>query len=334
MFHRPIDFIVTTLTFLVLLVPTDARGEDDLFRAIRVGDLPRIRALIDAATARVNEHNALGQTPLHAAALVRNAAVCDWLLQHGADPSLKDRDGLTPLLVVATLRSADVAESLLRHGADPNAMDARGQTALHLAVSPDPPGASPEATPHIVKLLLTRRANANAAAIDGTRPLHLAAMTGRADVVTLLIEAGGEPNARDTRGRRAVHLASMGNHVKVLVQLWRAKADLAAADAHGETALHTASRRARIEATTWLLDHGLNVNVLNAARQTPMHVLADQGPNAAEWDAALAAAAELLLRRGADPTRRDANGLTPLDYAQRHGHTKLIAVLTRKGGAS
>jgi ankyrin repeat protein len=82
----------------------------------------------------------------------------------------------------------------------------------------------------------------------------------------------------------------------------------------GTTALHYATIGRRIEIATLLLESGTaNVNAPDARGRTPLH-LATAG-------AALARGGEmicLLLNRGADPTREDRFGETPVGSARRY----------------
>ncbi len=64
-----------------------------------------------------------------------------WLLDHGADPNLRDSEGLTPLMLAVRVRPRratfcwppDAVELLLDRGADPNLEDRIGMTALDWA---------------------------------------------------------------------------------------------------------------------------------------------------------------------------------------------------------
>jgi ankyrin repeat protein len=59
------------------------------------------------------------------------------LLDAGAEPDARDRDGLTPLMWAAAVGPPDVVALLLRHGADPSATTRDGITAWHVAIGED-----------------------------------------------------------------------------------------------------------------------------------------------------------------------------------------------------
>lgn len=74
----------------------------------------------------------------------------------------------------------------------------------------------------------------------------------------------------------------------------------------------------------WLLAHGADPDpVFPANGETPLHVVA------ASWDATLA---EELVRRGADVTRRRADGRTPYAVAELNGNRDVAAWLLAHGG--
>ena len=71
------------------------------------------------------------RTPLHraAAGYAPNGELCRLLMEAGADPMARDKDGGTPLHYA---HNADVCRLLLDAGADPNALDDEGHTPLQL----------------------------------------------------------------------------------------------------------------------------------------------------------------------------------------------------------
>ncbi|KAF4628947.1 hypothetical protein G7Y89_g9203 [Cudoniella acicularis] len=98
-----------------------------------------------------------GRTALHILATCTywwNFHALDYLLDHGADPHIKDKDGNTPLHIAVNNGSEVAVESLLRHGADPNAVNNGQLTCVH--------GSGSSAV--ILGLLLRHGANASAGA--------------------------------------------------------------------------------------------------------------------------------------------------------------------------
>lgn len=76
-----------------------------------VGGYKDIAETLLAQGANVNA-GAGGTTPLHGAAMFNRREMAEWLLAHGADPSLPNYEGKTPLQVAQDSGSSDVAELL------------------------------------------------------------------------------------------------------------------------------------------------------------------------------------------------------------------------------
>jgi ankyrin repeat protein len=76
----------------------------------------------------------------------------------------------------------------------------------------------------------------------------------------------------------------------------------------------------------WLLDHGAEPDpIFGENGETPLHVVAER------WNASLA---EALVTRGADPTRKRADGRTPYDIAELNGNHAVADWLRSHGAAS
>lgn len=73
------------------------------------------------------------QTPLIWAVRLKQPDAVDFLLEHGADPDLRDDTGRTALIWAAGVGSPEAARSLIQAGADLSLRDDRGESALDLA---------------------------------------------------------------------------------------------------------------------------------------------------------------------------------------------------------
>jgi ankyrin repeat protein len=81
----------------------------------------KLRAVLDRG-ARVDEPNAEGWTPLHAAARAGDRESVDILLAHRADLHAKLPNGQTPLHVAADAGNLEMVKRLVEAGADPSAV--------------------------------------------------------------------------------------------------------------------------------------------------------------------------------------------------------------------
>lgn len=78
--------------------------------------------------------SATGETALHIAARRQDAAWVGFMLQNGANPNLRDREGNTPLMLAAQSRWADGVQILVAIKAQIDLQDRLGETALQKAV--------------------------------------------------------------------------------------------------------------------------------------------------------------------------------------------------------
>lgn len=170
-----------------LLLDRGARLTRDTFIAAAQGGLVRVlQAGLDAGFS-ANE-TAGRQSVLVSAAWAGAVEAVRWLLDHGADPNLRNPDGQTPLGAAAhgvgdTLGAMSL---LLERGADPNLADADESNA--------------------------------------GRPMHNAVFSSNAeDVIRLLVKHGADVSLKDARGRTSLQLAP-NKRVKDLLRELRDKA--------------------------------------------------------------------------------------------------------------
>ncbi|MDO5536771.1 MAG: ankyrin repeat domain-containing protein [Desulfovibrionaceae bacterium] len=113
------------------------------------------------------------------------------LLEHGADPDIRDDGGWTPLMIAASTIYRDEIEQLIRYKGNVGSMSGR----MYLIDS------GPRT--YVMEALLEGGAKADAETPEGFTALAMACYTGRTKAVEVLLKHGADPNHRDSFGNRA-----------------------------------------------------------------------------------------------------------------------------------
>lgn len=191
----------------------------------------------------VDDHDSLGRTPLHWAAITGHEKVVKLLLENGADQYERDGSNSTPielaiyfgnLQVVEVFHAGikrygdkssqwmemavvgghtAVVEFLLDNGADPNVPSPTSKhgSALHSAAN--------DAHTDIVELLLARGANPNYNCPKNGFPLQTAASAWALGPVKALLDKGANPNVGPNIRGTALQIASLGGSVDIVKEL-------------------------------------------------------------------------------------------------------------------
>jgi ankyrin repeat protein len=222
-----------------------------------IGDMSKVRILVDTGADVNARFPGTGVTPLTLAARhTGSAPIVKLLIAKGADINAVEKSGLNAVAIAASAGNTEVLRLLLDKGVSTDVRQterifeipnlgseileavAKGatrrvqaSTALMAAVASD--------DPEVVKLLLNKTPDVNAATATGVTALFLASPKGNSEIVRLLLEAGADPNVRDERGFTPLILASGSEtrNAEVVWLLLAKGAKLDSADQNGETAL-------------------------------------------------------------------------------------------------
>ena len=183
----------------------------ELFQAIRRGEIPAMRRILDRDPKLIGTVDENGSTPLILAAYWAGPSEVKEMLVRGADPNAKNDSGVAALIPATD--NLETSRLLVEAGADVNARTEAGDSALIVA-------ARRAGAARVVEYLLDKGANIKASTKDGATALHRAAECGDVDMIRLLLDKGADINAQRKSGR--VPLASAvvfghGNAVRYLL---------------------------------------------------------------------------------------------------------------------
>eukprot|EP00053_Salpingoeca_punica_P002028 m.35880 g.35880 ORF g.35880 m.35880 type:complete len:317 (+) comp11347_c0_seq1:245-1195(+) len=154
----------------------------------------------------------------------------------------------------------------------------------------------------------------------GSSPLMSASQKGFVSVVEELLRRGANINFTNGSGKTSLMMASFNGHLGVVEVLLHEKAKLQLKDNNGADALHLAADGGQAEVINVLVNSGCNVHARDTHSQwTPLHHCGAVSGSAA--------AARVLLQRGAKVDEKDVNGKTALMLAVLNNHTELVKVL-------
>jgi ankyrin repeat protein len=220
------------------------------------------------------------------------------LINAKADANLGDPDNTTPLLEAIVNFHFDLAAFLLDHGADPNVRDIHGRSPLYAAVDmhsldtstrPNPVVSDKIDSLDIIKALLAHKANPNARLNEpipprgpldvadytmgeGATPFLRAAKAADLEVMRLLLAKGADPLLATKAGVTPLMAAagvgwrdgkSHGTEpdaIEAIKICLDHGAKINAATDKGQTALHGASVREANDVVAFLVSHGADVN--------------------------------------------------------------------------
>ncbi|KAK0455038.1 hypothetical protein EV421DRAFT_1760988 [Armillaria borealis] len=115
-------------------------GENEDFQSLIIDFLSILDAPVESSEkaisteAAISHQSSSGQTLLHLAAFLSFPSLVRFLVDHGADLDMRDRNGYTPLHFATSMGSKECVRYLLNAGADTEIVNALGKTAREIAM--------------------------------------------------------------------------------------------------------------------------------------------------------------------------------------------------------
>ena len=248
----------------------------------------------------INETDASGNTPLHAAALVDDADVAHFLLIKGADDTRVNSDGDTPLHAAIKNDNFGAVRVFAENGSGVFVRNADGKTALEAGL---------EKSDAYVAALITQNTGRERDS-DGNTIVHYCVRMQNESAVRECIKKGIPVSVQNNAGKTPLDIAleDSGDEKSVAIA-----ADLIMAGAETNDSQFSYFQTAVSER---------NFNYRFGDGQTPLHIAAIQHHKSI---------ARYLLANGAHTSAQDITGATPLHEAVRYGDIDIAKALLESG---
>lgn len=265
------ESIMNDITTINSNVPNAPDLDEQLVRAVNQKDFRAMSEMLKKG-ANINRSNVRGITLLHAAVMARNSDTTQWLVKHGANPSLHTSTGDSALHEAAKYEDSELLRTLLNaKSVDVNVENSLGSTPLMEAAV--------AMRLENLKLLLEAGSDVSHRSRQGTTALLISATKHDYDSVKALLEKNANASDVDTYGVSAlISAAAMMDRfdngrkespeersVKTMTELLRCGANVNHVAKSGNTALAEAARCLNRRGLLLLLDAGANPNVHSTA---------------------------------------------------------------------
>jgi ankyrin repeat protein len=330
-----------------------ASGNISIIEAFENAQLKTMANFVDAADEKAG-------TPLHVALSNGLWESVELLLRLGADVNSISSSGQSPLQYAVRF-CPEAVNPLLSAGANYDHVSINGRNTLHWACV----GGDVDSISSII--LKASEADIQAQDSNGSTPLHLVAAAEKEllpSVLALLCH-GSQVNIKDSRGETPLHLALRRKHLAICKALVKNGAEVdiaseygstpwilaasiqdfpdelwtlfmnsapASTDEQGNSMLHQAVQRRKATAVLFLISRRFEVDILNKARETPLHLACKLFVRKNRYSSLKTTRSNIisvLLNHNAHVNMSSAAGFTPIQIALVKNSKILLGQLLR-----
>lgn len=185
--------------------------------------------------------------------------------------NLMDKELRTAIMYSVAGKKNDILKLLCQCGADVTLKGPDGMTVLHLAAK----SGNIQATQIVLESYRQTAPTSKLLKFINTTDdgqwsaMVWAAENGHGDIVSYLISLGADPNICDSENNTVLHWACLAGKIESIYPL-AGNTDSNIQNLLGDTALHIAARHSKTKICMILMGHGADLNIKNAANETPL----------------------------------------------------------------
>jgi len=303
------------LPLIVFLGAFSVAQSQNLFEALRKGDVEAVKALVEKSPEVLDARDSDGMTALHHAARDGNDPLINYLIEKGAKTEIQSNQGKTPLHLAATFDRKDAVAALVKRGAVLETRDPYGRTALVLCARERGGAAT-------AKVLLDAGADINTRDKFGETALGLAVWRGKGEMIDLFLERGAVVPEKGEQWQPLVSMAASKGLTSLFRKLTEKNRDLKSIAEFETSLLSEAARGGSEEIVNTILGMGFAPDKADLYGWTPLHYAAVDGRMQT---------ARVLIERGASINARTIAGQTSWDVACERGMKEVAALLASRG---
>ncbi|XP_070705811.1 ankyrin repeat and SOCS box protein 2-like [Pempheris klunzingeri] len=299
---------------LVHIAPEPEEEEELLFKAIRTGEVSRVKALVMRPGTNLMLPSKPGWLAIHQAAWFGQDTCLRVLLS--AQPGIINKRtecGESALLVAISKGQLRCLQVLLENGADPDIPNNDKETPLYKACERN--------SPAMVAMLLNHGAVVNTHCIMGWTALQEAVSRNNVEICEMLMKAGAKHSLTNIYGISPLFTAAQGGQVATLRFLLKHGADVNSQAADGATALYEAAKNGHEEIVELLLSQNADANKPGKTGLLPLHIAAQRGSDTIVS----------ILIQNTSKARLRRTGISPLHLAAERNRDDVLETLITAG---
>lgn len=264
------------IAVMLLLSPFHTLQAQEIFDAIRNGDMAKVKELVEKDPQLVKARNARQSTPLHVAVDAEQQFIAEYLLEKGAEVNAVNNNGFTSLFYA---KKVNLARLLVEKGAD---IQKGNPLAWALATK----------RKEVAEYLLDNGARLpDVQSPQGILFLVRALRCGSGKVLERYMQQGFDPLYESLAKNNLLHYAAESDATDLIEQLTVLGVAADKANMFGWRPLHVAAANGSLQAVQILLKKGAAINARTPDGRTPFNLA---------MEAKKVETAEFLKSRGAD----------------------------------